>query len=151
MLQPNSFMSNALQWVPQLASGDVVRGLFGSVPVAAVDPADVGAVAALALTEPGHAGQTYRLSGPESLLPEEQVGILGRVLDRDLRWEGWTDKQAPELESQMPSQSSTRSRVLRQRPDRRDHHSAHRARGARPPGAQLRDLGASPRRRVRKP
>jgi uncharacterized protein YbjT (DUF2867 family) len=104
MLQPNSFMSNALQWAPQLASGDVVRGPFGSVPVAAVDPADVGAVAALALTAPGHAGQAYRLSGPESLLPEQQVAILGRVLGRDLRWEGWTDEQArTELESQMPT------------------------------------------------
>jgi uncharacterized protein YbjT (DUF2867 family) len=104
MLQPNSFMSNALQWVPQLASGDVVRGPFGSVPVAAVDPADVGAVAALALTAPGHAGQTYRLSGPESLRPEQQIAILGRVLDRDLRWDGWSDEQArAELESQMPT------------------------------------------------
>ena len=104
MLQPNSFMANALQWVPQLASGDVVRGPFGSVAVAAVDPADVGAVAALALTEPGHAGQAYRLSGPEALLPEQQVAILGRVLDRDLRWEGWSDEQArTELESQMPT------------------------------------------------
>jgi uncharacterized protein YbjT (DUF2867 family) len=104
MLQPNSFMSNALQWVPQLASGDVVRGPFGSVPVATVDPADVGAVAALALTEPGHAGKAYRLSGPESLLPEQQVAILGRVLDRGLRWEGWSDAQArTELESQMPT------------------------------------------------
>ena len=104
MLQPNSFMSNALQWVPQLASGDVVRGPFGSIPVAAVDPADVGAVAALALTEPAHAGQEYRLSGPESLLPEQQVAILGRVLGRDLRWEGWSDEQArTELERQMPT------------------------------------------------
>ena len=104
MLQPNSFMANALQWAPQLKSGDVVRGPFGSVAVAAVDPADVGAVAALALTAPGHAGQAYRLSGPEALRPEEQVAILGRVLDRDLRWEGWSDEQArAELESQMPT------------------------------------------------
>jgi uncharacterized protein YbjT (DUF2867 family) len=103
MLQPNSFMANALQWAPQLAAGDVVRGPFGSVPVAMVDPADVGTVAALALTEPGHAGREYRLSGPEALLPEEQVAILGEVLGRDLRWEGWSDEQArTELESQMP-------------------------------------------------
>ena len=104
LLQPNSFMSNALQWVPQLASGDVVRGPFGSVPVAAIDPADVGAVAALALTEPGHAGRAYRLSGPEALLPEQQVEILGRALGRDLRWDGWSDAQArSELEAQMPT------------------------------------------------
>jgi uncharacterized protein YbjT (DUF2867 family) len=103
VLQPNSFMSNALEWVPQLASGDVVRGPFGSVPIATIDPADIGAIAALALTRPGHAGRTYRLSGPESLLREEQVAILGRVLGRELRWEGWSDAQARrELEAQMP-------------------------------------------------
>jgi uncharacterized protein YbjT (DUF2867 family) len=103
ILQPNSFMANALQWAPQLAEGDVVRGAFGPVPIATIDPADVGAVAALALTEPGHAGRTYRLSGPESLLPEQQVAILGGVLGRDLRWDGWSDAQArTELEAQMP-------------------------------------------------
>jgi len=103
LLQPNSFMSNALQWAPQLADGDVIRGPFGSVPIATIDPADVGAVAALALTERGHAGRTYRLSGPESLLPEQQVEILGRVLGRGLRWEGWSDAEARrELEAQMP-------------------------------------------------
>jgi len=103
VLQPNSFTSNALQWAPQLASGDVVRGPFGSVPIATIDPADVGAVAALALTEPGHAAMTYRLSGPEALLPEQQVEILGRVLGRELRWDGWSDAQArDELEAQMP-------------------------------------------------
>jgi uncharacterized protein YbjT (DUF2867 family) len=103
VLQPNSFMSNALDWIPQLASGDVVRGPFGAVPIAVIDPADVGAVAALALSEPGHAGKTYRLSGPESLLREEQVAILGGVLGRELRWEGWSDAEARrELEAQMP-------------------------------------------------
>jgi uncharacterized protein YbjT (DUF2867 family) len=103
VLQPNSFMSNALEWVPQLAAGDVVRGPFGPVPIATIDPADIGAVAALALTQPGHAGRAYRLSGPESLLREEQVAILGRVLGRKLRWEGWSNEQARrELEAQMP-------------------------------------------------
>jgi uncharacterized protein YbjT (DUF2867 family) len=103
VLQPNSFMSNALEWVPQLAAGDVVRGPFGPVPIATIDPADIGAVAALALTQPGHAGRVYRLSGPESLLREEQVAILGRVLGRELRWEGWSNEQARrELEAQMP-------------------------------------------------
>lgn len=102
-LRPNSFYANALRWLPQLQAGDVVRGQFGDVPIAAVDPADIGAVAALALTTDGHAGQAYRLSGPEALLPAEQVAILGAALGRDLSWEGWSDEQArTELEAQMP-------------------------------------------------
>jgi uncharacterized protein YbjT (DUF2867 family) len=102
-LRPNSFYANALSWVPQLRAGDVVRGQFGDVPIAAVDPADVGAVAALTLTSDDHAGRAYRLSGPAALRPAEQVAILGAVLGRDLRWDGWTDEQArAELEAQMP-------------------------------------------------
>jgi uncharacterized protein YbjT (DUF2867 family) len=102
-LRPNSFHANALRWLPQLRAGDVVRGQFGDVPVAAVDPADVGAVAALALTSDDHAGQAYRLSGAAALRPAEQVAILGTALGRDLRWEGWTNEQArAELETQMP-------------------------------------------------
>lgn len=104
-LRPNSFHANALRWRPQLAEGDVVRGPFGAVPVAAVDPAYIGAVAALALTTDGHAGQAYRLSGPEALRPAEQVAVLGAALGRDLRWEGWTDAEArTELAAQMPAE-----------------------------------------------
>lgn len=104
ILQPNSFMSNALRWKSELAGGDVVHGPFGSVPVAAIDPADLGAVAAAALADGGHEGRTYRLSGPESLLPERQVEILGRVLGRELRFEGWSDSRArEEMEKQMPA------------------------------------------------
>jgi uncharacterized protein YbjT (DUF2867 family) len=104
-LRPNSFHANALRWLDQLGDGDVVRGPFGDVPVASVDPADIGAVAALALTADGHAGQAYRLSGPEALLPAEQVAILGAALGRDLRWEGWDDEQARvEMAAGMPAE-----------------------------------------------
>jgi uncharacterized protein YbjT (DUF2867 family) len=104
-LRPNSFYANALRWLPQLRAGDVVRGPFGSVPIAAVDPADVAAVAALALTTGDHAGQAYRLSGPQALRPAEQVEILGAAIGRDLRWEGWSDEQSrTELEAQMPAE-----------------------------------------------
>jgi uncharacterized protein YbjT (DUF2867 family) len=34
-------------------------------------PADIGAVAANALTDPRHAGQTYRLTGPEATTRRE--------------------------------------------------------------------------------
>ena len=102
-LQPNSFMSNTLRWAAQLGAGDVVRAPFGGVAVAAIDPHDVGAVAAAALTSPEHEGRTYRLSGPESLLPSELVEILGHVLGRTLRFEEQSDVEAwAELEAAMP-------------------------------------------------
>jgi uncharacterized protein YbjT (DUF2867 family) len=105
LLQPNSFMSNALRWRAQLAAGDVVRLPFANVRIATIDPDDLGAVAAAALTSAEHDGRTYRLSGPESLLPAEQVGVLARVLGRDLRFEAQSDAEGrAELSATMPAE-----------------------------------------------
>jgi uncharacterized protein YbjT (DUF2867 family) len=105
ILQPNSFMSNALRWVPQLRAGNVVRAPFPTVPVAAIDPFDIAQVAAKALLSREHEGKSYRLSGPESQLPEEHVAILGRVLGRELRFEGLSDAEArAEMSATMPAE-----------------------------------------------
>jgi uncharacterized protein YbjT (DUF2867 family) len=45
-----------------------------------VDPADVAAVAATVLTEPGHDRRTYTLTGPDLLTVPEQLAQLGEVL-----------------------------------------------------------------------
>jgi uncharacterized protein YbjT (DUF2867 family) len=104
-LQPNSFMANAFRWLPQLEKGDVIRGPFGEVAISTIDPDDLGAVAARALTTDEHEGQTYRLSGPEALRPAEQVAILAKYTGRDLRFEAQTDAEArAEMEGQMPKE-----------------------------------------------
>jgi uncharacterized protein YbjT (DUF2867 family) len=95
-LQPNSFMANVFRWLPQLRSGDVVRLPFAGVAVATIDPDDIAAVAAAALTDGGHEGRSYRLSGPESLRPAEQVAIVASVLGRDVRFEAQGDDEARE-------------------------------------------------------
>lgn len=94
ILRPSGFMSNTLQWVPQVRAGDVISAPFADVPIAMIDPVDIAAVAASALTEDGHDGEVYRISGPESLRPADRVRILGRVLDRPLRFVAQTDEQA---------------------------------------------------------
>ena len=102
-LQPDTFMTNTLQWAPQLRAGDIVRAPFGDVPVATIHPADLGAVAAQALTGDGHAGRSYRLSGPESLTPADRVAVLARVLGRELRFEAESDDEARrEMSESMP-------------------------------------------------
>jgi uncharacterized protein YbjT (DUF2867 family) len=102
-LQPNSLMSNAYRWLPQLENGNVIRAPFGDVAISVIDPNDLGAVAARALTTREHEGRTYRLSGPEALRPAEQVAILAKYCGRDLRFEGQTDEQArAEMEQAMP-------------------------------------------------
>jgi uncharacterized protein YbjT (DUF2867 family) len=104
-IQPNSFMTNALRWLPQLQAGDTIRLPFANVPIAAIDPADIAAVAAAALTTDRHEGRSYRVSGPESLLLAEQVAILAKVLDRDLRFEAQSDDEArAEMSASMPAE-----------------------------------------------
>src|SRR3954462_4251190 len=72
-LQPNGFMSNALQWAEQLRQGDVVTAPLAKVRTAQIDPSDIPAAAAVAPPRDGHAGRSYRLSGPGSLLAAERV------------------------------------------------------------------------------
>jgi uncharacterized protein YbjT (DUF2867 family) len=94
VLRPSGFQSNALRWLPQLRSGDVVRAPWPHVSSAAIDPADIAEVAATVLTEPGHDGVAHSLSGPESLTPADQVATLATVLERPLRYEPISDDVA---------------------------------------------------------
>jgi len=105
ILQPNSLMSNTFRWLPQLRTGNVVRLPFPNVPVAAIDPSDIGAVVAQVLLSKEHEGRSYRLSGPQSLLPADQVRSLAQVLGRDLRFEGLSDAEArAEMSAGMPTE-----------------------------------------------
>jgi uncharacterized protein YbjT (DUF2867 family) len=104
MVRSFGFMSNTLQWVPQLRAGDLVRAPFAGVPVAVIDPADIAAVAAAALTTPAHQGRVFTVSGPEALRPADRARILGQVLGRDLRFEGQPDDEArAEMSASMPA------------------------------------------------
>jgi uncharacterized protein YbjT (DUF2867 family) len=40
-----------------------------------------------ALTEERHAGRRYVLTGPEAITQAEQVGVIGEVVGRAVRWE----------------------------------------------------------------
>lgn len=105
VLRPSGFMSNALRWLPQLRAGDVVRDAFPNVAIAVIDPADIAAVAAAALTSDDHAGQVYRLSGPAPLLPADRVRVLAEVLDRPLTFVGQSDEEArAEMSQAMPAE-----------------------------------------------
>jgi uncharacterized protein YbjT (DUF2867 family) len=104
-LQPNSFMTNTLRWLPQLREGDVIRAPFGDVAIATIDPADVAAVASRALVTGELEGRSLRLSGPQALYPAEQVEILGAALGRQLRFEAQSNEEAREdMSAKMPAE-----------------------------------------------
>ena len=94
VLRPSGYQSNALRWLPQLRQGDVVRAPWPDISIAAIDPADIAAVAATVLTEPGHEGGAHMLSGPVALRPVDQIDTLADVLGRPLRYEPLSDEQA---------------------------------------------------------
>jgi len=86
-LRPGGFMSNAFDWLPTLREGGFVLDPLGPGRYAPIDPADIAAVAALALTESGHEGQAYALTGSQSFTLAEQVQVLAQTIGRrvDLR------------------------------------------------------------------
>jgi uncharacterized protein YbjT (DUF2867 family) len=66
-LRPSTFAANTLWWADQIRRADTVRGAYGAVPMALVHEADIAAVAVRALTEDGHDGAAYALTGPDVL------------------------------------------------------------------------------------
>lgn len=78
ILRRSGFHSNALRWLPERWQGDVVRAPWPDVAIASIGPADIAAVAATVLTEPGHRHTALTLSGPDPLTPAEQVATLAR-------------------------------------------------------------------------
>ena len=85
LLRPRAFMSNCLSWAASVRSAGTVRVLYGTSGNACVDPRDVADVAVRVLTEEGHAGCAYTLTGPEALTAVEQKRQLGRLLGVALR------------------------------------------------------------------
>jgi len=86
-LRPSGFAANTLMWAHQIRSGNVVRWPFGAARRALIDERDIASVAVRALTEDGHAGARYVLSGPEVLTQAGQLAAIGDAIGRDLTWE----------------------------------------------------------------
>jgi uncharacterized protein YbjT (DUF2867 family) len=77
-LRPGGFMTNALDWTATIRDGYVVDPV-GPGRFAPIDPADIAAVAAAVLTQPGHEGRAYSLTGDEILTVAEQVQVIAEV------------------------------------------------------------------------
>jgi uncharacterized protein YbjT (DUF2867 family) len=93
-LRPIEFMSNTLaDWGERLRSDGVIREPYGDRKSAPVHESDIGAVAAVALTEDGHAGRAYTLTGPEVLTPRDKIRILSEATGRNLTFEELTPDQ----------------------------------------------------------
>jgi uncharacterized protein YbjT (DUF2867 family) len=85
MLRPAAFSSNSLGWIGSIKARGAVFSSAGTSKANPIDPYDIAAVAKVCLTQPGHEGKAYDLTGPESLTVREQVAILAGVLGREIQ------------------------------------------------------------------
>lgn len=85
ILRPGAFAGNARWWISSIKSDRSVPLPFPGVHQDPIHEDDLAEAVVTALTEPGHAGKIYPLTGPESLSFQRMVEILGDALGEPLR------------------------------------------------------------------
>lgn len=98
ILRPSGFMQNFTEGF--LRAG-VLRGAFaaatGDGAIAYVDAADIAAVAAHALLDDGHTGETYAITGGEALTNARAAAILGDIAGRPVAFHAISSAEMTEL------------------------------------------------------
>jgi uncharacterized protein YbjT (DUF2867 family) len=84
--RPNLFMQGLLLARSTLASEGALYASAGEARVSVIDVRDIAAVAARVLTEPGHDGKAYDLTGPAALTHAEMADQLARATSRPVRY-----------------------------------------------------------------
>lgn len=86
LLHPTYYMTNLGAFAEPVRHMGRIFAPMGGAKISMIDPSDVAAVGAAALTDDRHLGATYLLTGPE-LVAFDQVGQeLGALLDRDIEF-----------------------------------------------------------------
>jgi len=86
-LRPNGFMQNMVNYnSPTINTQGAFYGSEGDGRVSHIDIRDVAAVAVKALTEDGHVGKAYTLTGPEALTNREIAQVLSQEVGREIRF-----------------------------------------------------------------
>jgi uncharacterized protein YbjT (DUF2867 family) len=85
-LRPTGFMQNMLGNAATIKSQGAFYLPAGDARVAEIDCRDIASVAAVALTEDGHTGKAYELSGPEAMTYTERAKILSEVLGKPVAY-----------------------------------------------------------------
>jgi uncharacterized protein YbjT (DUF2867 family) len=83
-LRPNLFFQGFLDFAGLIAQSGMFFAPIGDSAVSAIDVRDIADVAARALTEDGHKGATYTLTGPAAITHDEIAAALGNALGRTI-------------------------------------------------------------------
>ena len=100
ILRCGGFATNTLAWAATVRADRVVHAPYGQAAMALMAEQDIAAAAARVLLDPGHAGQTYYLTGPESLTQIQQAAASAAALGQQVRFE----ELSPETFRQYASQ-----------------------------------------------
>ncbi|MGW5051803.1 SDR family oxidoreductase [Actinokineospora sp. NPDC004072] len=89
ILRPDWFAQNFDEGVfrPAVDAGALAVPV-GDTAFPFIDAADIAAVAATTLTDPGHGGHTYDLTGPTALTFAEAVAKISKAINRPITFDG---------------------------------------------------------------
>lgn len=85
MLRPHVFMQNLLDQATRIRKKGEIRAASGDGRIPFIDTRDIAEAAFAALTQDGHAGETYILTGGAALDYDQVAKILGTVIGRPVR------------------------------------------------------------------
>jgi uncharacterized protein YbjT (DUF2867 family) len=85
-LRPNLFMQGLLNFREAISAQGAFCIAAGDAKVSIVDVRDIAAIAALALTESGHEGKIYEITGPESLTHTEMADRLSEAIGKSVKY-----------------------------------------------------------------
>ena len=83
-LRPNLFMQGLLSFRSTITSQNAFYAAIGDAKVSVVDVRDIADVVVAALTEAGHEGKIYDLTGPQALTHTEMAEYLSAALKRQI-------------------------------------------------------------------
>jgi uncharacterized protein YbjT (DUF2867 family) len=83
-LRPNLFMQGLFAFQRSIVEQSAFFAPIGKALVSLVDVRDIAAVAAAVLTEPGHLGRTYTLTGPQAITHADIATALSLALGRSI-------------------------------------------------------------------
>ncbi|GAA2465970.1 NAD(P)H-binding protein [Winogradskya humida] len=86
-LRASGFATNTLAWAAAIAAGRPVRIPYPEAARSLIHERDIAAVAVRALTEPGHEGTSYALTGPAAITQREQIHLIGAAAGAPVRIE----------------------------------------------------------------
>ena len=93
IIRPNFFMQNLLGQARTIATQGAIYQVGGDARASLIDARDIATVAARTLADEGHEGETYTLTGPESLSYADVAAKLSEATGKNVSYVAITPEQ----------------------------------------------------------